>query len=50
MGGSPIKREPTDHTLILQDQDCEPLYKVCGWLDYFLKLHTYGDNVALEFA
>lgn len=50
MGGSLIRNEPTTHTIILQDQICEPKFRQYCWMDYFLKLNGFDNDIALEFS
>lgn len=50
MGGPPIRHELTVHEVLLQDQDCEPIFYNTGWLDYFLKLTEFNEEIAREFT
>lgn len=50
MGGPPICHELTDHEILLQDQDCEPVFHNSGWLDYFLKMIEFNEEIAREFT
>lgn len=50
MGGPPVRHEPTVHDILLQDQDCEPKFRYSGWLDYFMKLTDFNEEVAREFT
>ncbi|XP_059077991.1 uncharacterized protein LOC131876574 [Cryptomeria japonica] len=50
MGGPPICHEPTVHEVLLQDQDCEPIFRNSGWLDYFLKLIEFNKEIVREFT
>lgn len=50
MGGPRIRHEPTIHEVLLQDQDCEPVFRNNGWLDYFLKLMEFNEEIVREFT
>jgi len=45
-----MKREPLAHKEILEDVLVLSLFTRVGWLDYFLKLTEYDDDMAKEFA
>lgn len=45
-----IRNEPTVHDVILQDALSLAKFMNCGWLDYFLKLDSFNEDIALEFA
>ena len=42
-------REPTNHTTLLGDQVCLPLFQARGWTNYMLKLSTWDEELTLEF-
>lgn len=50
MGGPPVHHEPTVHEILLQDQDCEPVFCNSGWLDYFLKMTEFNKEIARDFT
>lgn len=50
MGSQLIRNEPTVHDVILQDALFLAEFKNCGWLDYFLKLDSFNEDIALEFV
>jgi len=45
-----IRLEPSAHKEILEDVLVLPLFTKVGWLDYFLKLTEYDNEMAKEFA
>lgn len=49
MGGPPVRHELIVHE-VLQDQDCEPIFRNSGWLDYFLKLMEFNEEIMREFT
>lgn len=49
MGGLPVLHESTMHYVLLQDQVCKLEFCNSGWLNYFLKLTEYNEDVAREF-
>ncbi|XP_057867996.2 uncharacterized protein LOC131075186 [Cryptomeria japonica] len=50
MGAPPIHHEPTVNEILLQDQDCEPLFRNSGWLEYFLKSTEFNEKIVREFT
>jgi len=49
IGGDVIRREPSVHKKILEDVLVLPLFTRVGWLDYFLKLTEYDNDMARDF-
>ena len=49
MGGDLIRQEPADHTTLLGDQVCLPIFQANGWTNYMLKFSTQDEELALEF-
>lgn len=50
MGGPPIRHEPIVHGVLLQDQDCEPVFRNSGWMDYFLKFTEFNEEIVRQFT
>lgn len=50
MGGDVIKREPTTHQQILEDAIVLPIFTRVGWIDNFLKLTKFSDDLTRRFA
>jgi len=50
MGGGLIRNEPIVHDALLQDALSQVEFRNCGWMDYFLKLNGFNENIAFEFA
>lgn len=48
MGGPLVRHERTVHEVLLQDQDCELIFHNSGWLDYFLKLTKFNEEISRE--
>lgn len=45
MGGDIIRREPIAHKQILEDALVFPIFTRVGWIDYFLKLKKFDDDI-----
>lgn len=50
MGGDAIHREPSMHKEILEDPMVIPIFTRVGWLEYFLKLIEYDNEMERDFA
>ena len=49
LGGDLIRREPANHTTLLGDQVCLPLFQARGWTNYMLKLSAWDEELTFEF-
>ena len=43
------RRELANHTTLLGDQVCLPIFQARGWTNYMLKLSTWDEELTLEF-
>lgn len=48
MGGAPIRHEPIIHDMLLQDVQCEHYFRMYGWIDYFMKIIDFNEEIAYE--
>ena len=49
MGGDLIRKEPFDHTTLLNDNLCIPLLQASNWMTYILMLSNWDEEVTLQF-
>lgn len=49
MRGDLKRRELADHTTLLGDLVCLPIFQARGWKNYMFKLSTWAEEIALEF-
>lgn len=45
MGGDIIRRKPSTHKKILEDRLVLPIFRRVGWLDHFLKLIVFNEDM-----
>lgn len=49
MGRGLLRTESTDHTTLLRDLGCLPIFDARGWENYMFKLSPWNEELALEF-
>ena len=49
MGGDPQRHEPADHRVLLSDANTCNLFQQRGWLDYYLSLKKFDEEISLQF-
>lgn len=49
MGGAPIHHEPVIHDMLLQDVQCEHYFCMYWWIDYFMKITDFNEEITYEF-
>lgn len=49
MGGGIQRNEPIDHQVLLGDANSYEMFRRRGWLDCFLILNRFDEEVALQF-